>query len=179
MRKRKFDINFAGETLFGLPHQSYPELEKTNKEIELLSRLYNLYSQVLETINGWQDIMWTDLPNEIDSMTQAIEQFGNECMRLPAQLKSWPAYQELKQKIDDFTQVLPLVQELCKPSVRPRHWDQLIEITGHDLPYRTPENFSLNELLKADLLKYSEDVEDIGDAADKQLKIENELHDEI
>lgn len=63
VRKRKFDINFAGETLFGLPHQSYPELVKTNKEIELLSRLYNLYSQVLETINGWQDIMWTELPN--------------------------------------------------------------------------------------------------------------------
>ena len=112
-------------------------------------------------------------------MTNEIERFGTECQRLPGQLKTWPAYQELKQKIDDFTQVLPLVSELCKPSVRPRHWDQLIEITGRDLPYRTPENFSLAELLKADLLKYSEDVEDIGDAADKQLKIENELHDEI
>lgn len=179
VRKRKFDINEAGETLFGLPHQTYPELVKTNKEIELLSRLYNLYSQVLETINGWQDIMWTELPNEIENMTNEIERFGLDCQRLPGQLKTWPAYQELKQKIDDFTQVLPLVSELCKPSVRPRHWDQLIEITGRDLPYRTPENFSLAELLKADLLKYCEDVEDIGDAADKQLKIENELHDEI
>ena len=67
--------------------------------------------------------MWSELPNEIDKMTQQIEQFGNECTRLPKQLKGWAAYQELKQKIDDFTQVLPLVQELCKPSVRPRHWD--------------------------------------------------------
>ena len=120
--------------------------------------------------------MWSELPNEIDKMTQQIEQFGNECTRLPKQLKGWAAYQELKQKIDDFTQVLPLVQELCKPSVRPRHWDQLIEITGIELPYRTPENFPLSELLKAELLKYTEDVEDIGDAADKQLKIETELH---
>ena len=31
VRKRKYDINHAGEMLFGLPHQSYPELDKTNK----------------------------------------------------------------------------------------------------------------------------------------------------
>lgn len=29
IRKRKFDTYFAGETLFGLPHQEYPELVET------------------------------------------------------------------------------------------------------------------------------------------------------
>ena len=29
VRKKKFDSYYAGETLFGLPHQSYPALETT------------------------------------------------------------------------------------------------------------------------------------------------------
>jgi len=33
--------------------------------------------------------------------------------------------------------------------------------------------------LKAPLLKYKEDIEDITDSADKQLKLENSLRDDI
>lgn len=65
IRKRKFDSFNAGETLFGLPHQSYPELVETQKQIELLEKLYNLYSKVKETISKWKDIAWTDVVNEI------------------------------------------------------------------------------------------------------------------
>jgi len=31
IRERKFNSYKAGETLFGLPHQSYPALDKTQK----------------------------------------------------------------------------------------------------------------------------------------------------
>jgi hypothetical protein len=42
---RKFDLYLAWETLFELPHDSYPELEATRKEKELLDKLYNLHSK--------------------------------------------------------------------------------------------------------------------------------------
>lgn len=70
VRKRKFDSYFAGETLFGLPHQSYPELEETRKEIELLDKLYNLYSKVKDTIEKWREVLWTDIQTEISKMTE-------------------------------------------------------------------------------------------------------------
>lgn len=56
-------------------------------------------------------------------------------MRLPGILKSWDAYKELKQEIDDMTEILPLVEQLAKPSIRNRHWEQIIELTNEDIPY--------------------------------------------
>jgi dynein heavy chain len=178
VRKRKFDSYYAGETLFGLPHQSYPALEETRKEIELLDKLYSLYSKVKDTIARWREIPWSEIQNEISKMTEQIEVFGRDCTKLPGVLKTWDAYKELKQEIDDMTEILPLVESLAKPSIRPRHWDEVIALTKEEIPYQS-ESFTLQQLLKANLLGFKEDVEDIADSADKQLKLETALREDI
>ncbi len=180
IRKRKFDSFFAGERLFGLPHQDYPALDETKKEIQLLDKLYNLYSKVLETIAQWKDINWLDLKEQIDDMIEQIEVFGRECTRLPGVLKGWDAYKELRQQVDDMTEILPLIKELAKESIRDRHWEEIIEITGKDeIPYLTPDTMILNHLLQANMLSFKEEIEDIADSADKQLKLEKQLNTEI
>jgi dynein heavy chain len=65
-----------------------------------------------------------------------------------------------------MTEILPLVEQLAKQSIRPRHWDEIISLTKEDIPY-TSESFTLSQLLKANLLQFKEDVEDITDSADK------------
>jgi len=93
-------------------------------------------------------------------------------------LKSWSAYKELKQEIDDMTEIIPLVEALAKPSIRPRHWEEVIEMTKEEIPYAS-ETFTLSQLLQAPLLNFKEDIEDITDSADKQLKLEKQLNEEI
>jgi dynein heavy chain len=111
-------------------------------------------------------------------MTEQIEVFGRDCTKLPGVLKTWDAYKELKQEIDDMTEILPLVESLAKPSIRPRHWDEVIGLTKEEIPYNS-ESFTLQQLLKANLLGFKEDIEDIADSADKQLKLETQLRDDI
>jgi len=118
-------------------------LEKTQKEIELLDKLYMLYSKVKDTVAKWKDFPWTEIDGEIQKMNEQIEIFGRDCVKLPGVLKSWAAYQELKKEIDDMTEIIPLVEALAKPSIRPRHWDEIIEITKCEIPYAT-ETFNLN-----------------------------------
>jgi dynein heavy chain len=96
VRRRKFDSYYSGETLFGLPHQSYAALDETRKEIELLEKLYNLYSKVNSTISQWKDISWIDIPEEIKKMIEQTEVFERDCKKLPGVLKTWDAYKELK-----------------------------------------------------------------------------------
>ena len=40
VRKHKWDNYSSGEELFGLPVTKYPGLEKTEKEVAMLDRLY-------------------------------------------------------------------------------------------------------------------------------------------
>lgn len=42
-----------------------------------------------------------------------------------------------------MTEILPLVEQLSKPSIRPRHWDQVIELTHEEIPYNS-ETFVLS-----------------------------------
>merc|ERR1719162_1525504 len=62
VRGRKQEIYFLGEDLFGLPHQQYPKLDETKKELGHLSQLYDLYVAVLETIAEWKEYLWVDVP---------------------------------------------------------------------------------------------------------------------
>ena len=171
IRLRKFNSYNSGEKLFGLPNQSYPDLERTQKEIELLDKLYNLYSKVKDTMAKWKDIPWTEIKVEIQNMADQTETFQKDCAKLPKVLRTWDAYKELKQQIEDFSEIIPLVEALAKPSIKPRHWDQIIEMTKKEIPYDS-EQFCLSQLLEAPLLQFKEDIEDITDSADKQLKLQ-------
>ena len=174
VRSRKQEIYRLGEDLFGLPHQQYPQLELTRKELGYLSQLYDLYVQVLETIKVWKELLWIQAPAEIESMKNQVDAFSNRCKKMPKQLKEWPAYFELKKEIDDFSDVLPLLVELAKKSIMPRHWAQLKEITGAELPVDT-EGFKLQSLIDAGLNKFRDEIIDITDSADKQLVIERKI----
>lgn len=93
--------------------------------------------------------------------------YTEQCIRLPKDLKEWLAYKELKRKIEDLKEVLPLITDLKKPSIRDRHWIKICEITGTRLNYENPDQMLIEDLLKAELLKYQEDIVDITESADK------------
>ncbi|EER19993.1 conserved hypothetical protein, partial [Perkinsus marinus ATCC 50983] len=176
VRSRKQEIYYLGEDLFGLPHQQYPKLEKTKQELGYLAQLYDLYVLVLETIKEWKDYLWTEVPQHIEDMRSQIEVFSNRCKKMPKQLREWPAYHELKKEIEDFSEALPLLVELAKPSIMPRHWQQVQELTGKELPVDS-EMFMLQSLIDANLQEHIDEVTDICDSADKQLIIEKRLAD--
>jgi len=78
-----------------------------------------------------------------------------------------------------MTEIIPLVEGLSKETIRDRHWDEIIELSKTDIPYAQEETFNLEQLLKAPLLTYKEDIEDICEQADKQSKLEKQLNGDI
>eukprot|EP00898_Chlorokybus_atmophyticus_P005691 jgi/Chlat1/6122/Chrsp409S05665 len=174
LRKRKWDNYTSGEELFGLAITRYPELEKTEKELQLLDRLYSLYVNVITTINGYADILWVDVVANIDSMTEQVNAFQASCKKLPKALRDWQAYSVCKKTIDEFLEVLPLLQQLSSKAMRNRHWLQLMHVTSKQLNL-AEDVLKLGHLLELDLLPNREQIEELTNAAVKEEQVETKL----
>ena len=93
VREQQFKINKKGEELFGLQCQQYPALDKTKAELFNLKKLYNLYSEVINSINVFQELPWAEVsPEKLASMEDSAKHYGDRCSGLPRDLKGWQAY---------------------------------------------------------------------------------------
>ena len=70
--------------------------------------------------------------------------------------------------------ILPLISQLHSKFMQERHWKKLMRITQKSINFNSP-NFCLEDLIKLELYKYSEEVTELGDGAQKESKIENNL----
>lgn len=69
--------------------------------------------------------------------------------------------QVLLSKITDFQEILPLIENLRKPSIKPRHWQEVMTITKTTFPYES-ETFSLAHIMDSPILKFKDDVEEVS-----------------
>ena len=90
-----------------------------------------------------------------------------QCLALPKDLKEWPAYKTLKTEIENLKDVMPLIIELKKSSIKIRHWEEVCKTTGKKINYENPDQLLIEELYNANLLAYNDDVLDITESADK------------
>ncbi|XP_072925763.1 dynein axonemal heavy chain 5-like [Hemitrygon akajei] len=168
----KFITYTAGEGLFGLPVTQCPQLLEVKKELNLLQKLYSLYNNVTNTVNSYFDILWTEV--NVEKINNELLEFQNRCRKLPRGLKEWPAYLDLKQTIDDFSESCPLLEMMSNKAMMPRHWQNIGQIMNQEFDVES-ETFKLSNIMEAPLLKYKEEIEDICISAVKEKDIEQKL----
>ena len=59
--------------MFGLEVTDYPDLAVIKRELNLLQKLYGLYNSVIGTVNGYFDILWSDI--DIDKISVELQNF--------------------------------------------------------------------------------------------------------
>lgn len=130
IRERKYNLYQVGENIFLLDTTEYPELKTTEKELKLLDQLYGLYTEVLNTVQDWSRMGWNELVPLLPDLTEKMEAFSLRAKKLPVRLRDWEAFKQLRQRIEDYQTLLPLLQELSKDSVRKRHWVEVATLCG-------------------------------------------------
>ncbi|CAL8073408.1 unnamed protein product [Calicophoron daubneyi] len=169
---RRYITCSAGEELFGLPVTEHPRIDQLRRELNLLQKLYLLYNSVLSKTAGYYEIPWAEV--KIATISNELQDLQNRCLKLPKALKDYQAYEDLRQKLADFNEIMPLLELMNNPAMKPRHWARLSDLTGHPFDLEA-EGFTLRNVLDAPLLKFKEDVEDICISAIKERDIENKL----
>ena len=169
LRQKKFQLYRCGEELFALPFTEYPVLEETARDVALYDTLFSLYVDVIDTLDEWREVSWEQAQLSIDEWNCTMEAYAARCRKMPKSLREKKGYVDLKKAIEDFQTVLPLLQELSKPSIKDRHWRAVMEITGSN--FDTGRDFKLRTLLDLRMENFAEDIEEVADGADKQLKI--------
>ncbi|KAM6935223.1 dynein axonemal heavy chain 5 isoform 4-T4 [Lycodopsis pacificus] len=169
---RKYITYTGGEELFGLPVTQHPQLLEIRKQLALLQKLYGLYNNVIETVNGYYDILWADI--HIEKINNELLDFQTRCRKLPRALKDWQAFMDLKKTIDEFNECCPLLELMTNKAMMTRHWKRITEVTGHTFEVES-DTFKLRNIMEAPLLKYKEEIEDICISAVKERDIEQKL----
>uniref|UniRef100_H0ZBP9 Dynein axonemal heavy chain 8 n=1 Tax=Taeniopygia guttata TaxID=59729 RepID=H0ZBP9_TAEGU len=167
---RKFITYSSGERLFGLPVTEYDIL---HKELGLLQKLYGLYDTVISTINGYYDILWTEV--DIEKIINELTDYQTRCRRLPKGLHHWQAFSDLKKRIEDFIECCSLLEIMSDKAMKQRHWERISETTGYHFDVES-ETFCLRNIMEAPILQNKEDIEDICISAMKEKDIEAKLN---
>ena len=98
----------------------------------------------------------------------------HRCRKLPKGMKEWPAFNDLKTKIDDFNETCPLLEMMANKAMKDRHWQRISTATSHSFDIHS-ENFQLRHIMEAPLLQFKDDIEDICISAVKEKDIEAKL----
>ncbi|KAA0166994.1 hypothetical protein FNF28_02917 [Cafeteria roenbergensis] len=119
--------------------------------------------------------LWSEVkPEELDEECKGLQ----KVLRKTAtkRLRTKGLYKGLSQQIKDFLDAMPLVTDLRHPSMRPRHWAKLMELTGkHFTPPHEDPDMRLKNLLDLHLHDHASDVDEITDQALKEAKMEEGL----
>jgi dynein heavy chain len=173
-RARKWFSYQEGEKLYGLEQTQYPDLERIRKELRDLHQLYGLYSDVIITVNRYDDTLWAEL--DLDQVELQISDYQGKCRGMPKRIMAWDSYKELRKMVDEFVDVIETLKSLKQEFIRDRHWTEIQRVCGTQFKTDT-DVFKLGHLRNAGLVKHVEEIDEIASGCAKEAEIEAKLQD--
>ncbi len=88
-------------------------------------------------------------------------------------MRAWDAFTGLDSMVKNMVTSLHAVGELQNPSIRDRHWQQLMQVTK--VKFLMSDETNLSDLLSLNLHEFEDEVRTIVDKATKELSMEKTL----
>merc|ERR1740123_636117 len=89
-------------------------------------------------------------------------------------VQNWPVFQGMKNDLDLFRSMLPLITNLRQESMRERHFSLIIKEVGEHFDPKS-NSFTLQRVFDLRLNQHSDLIARLADDAKKEAKIENGL----
>lgn len=172
------------EQLFSVPVMTqYPELDNIRTKFQ---PYFDLWS-VVSLFNGNYSMWTTGSFVELDppAMTRDVNTWIAQTTRLQEHfsvencVKPLALADDIKLKITDFMQYLPIIHNLRLPTLRPRHWDKLTQLlTKSDTKQSAlivDSELTLAQLISYQPLAVSQDIDIVACTSSYEYTLEQQL----
>ncbi|KAF4691102.1 hypothetical protein FOZ60_016205 [Perkinsus olseni] len=159
------------ELLFDMAMSGYRELKDSQEDLVLLKNLWDAIALINFTFEDWNSTLWDRI--NTDDLLMRVKELGTQVKAMPKEIRGWKLYAWLQDIVKNMSTVLPLISDLHSETMRDRHWNQLMDVTGTTFT-KGPE-FCFKDLLDLELYKFADDVSEIVDQSVKEAKIEKKL----
>ena len=148
-------------------------MDKTGEELVLLNLLYNVYQKFLTFDKQFKATLWSDV--DLAKATNEINRCWQDFNDLPLKLKeNWEAYTDLKNVLQKYIDVLPILSMLNAKEIRNRHWLQVMSVTKSSFQLESAI-FKLNDLVDIGLDLHKTEIVEICKAAKKEQELETKM----
>lgn len=138
--------------------------------------MWDLIALIDLQFDSWRNTLWDKI--DTDLLTTLIKDMKDkQCQPGAPQnkdIKNYRAFTALNERVKNMSTILPLISSLHSPYMQERHWRRLETMVRKPVNNKS-DKFCLDDLIKLELYKVSEDVEELVDSAQKEDKIQKKL----
>jgi len=161
------------QQLFKLPVEDLSNLVMTEKVCRERLAVWTTLATFQQNVVVWTEGSVKEL--EVESILAEVERNTMEAYKMGRQNKDDRVVLRLKDEIESFKQLLPLVEELANPALKDRHWEMIFDIVGASFNADPAFTFSVSDLMNLNIMDKLEDVQKVSTNASKEKSLENAL----
>ena len=139
-----------------------------------MDQIWTLSSDWDNAWEKWRGELFRKL--NVEEMENSSGQYTKNIGKLRREIASWSIWSAMRDRIDQFKQTLPLIQDLRSEALRPRHWAALKKEINKEFD---PDGarFTLEDIFSLGLHNYADFIGELSSNANKELNIERSLAD--
>lgn len=163
------------QKLFGVAVVPFDGLIKLIKEFEPYKTLWITASDWLRAFEIYMDNPICNIDGEaIERTVTDMYKTMLKSIRTFADIEAVQSIAiEIKNQIEEFKPLIPLLQSLRNPGMRPRHWEEFKEETGINLAWGPTITFK--DCLNQGVAKHTDKLVQVAESASKEYTIEQTL----
>ncbi|XP_067372006.1 dynein axonemal heavy chain 7 isoform X2 [Channa argus] len=169
------DFNLEEEA-YGWPVSQYPQRKKI---VDKLTPFLRLYETATDFLNQYQH--WLNGPLSSVNPDKVEGDAGNYWRTLYKLEKGFtevPKAQNIattiKAKVEEFKEDIPMIQVLCNPGLRDRHWEAMSKVAGVSLQ-PADDQACVAQFLSMQLEQHLSSFEGVSEAASKEYSLEKAM----
>jgi dynein heavy chain len=144
--EKKHQNLLQSSTLFDLMPPDSTKMNSCRRELKMLKQIWDFVYAVESCINDWKKTPWKKINTE--TMNVECKNFGRAIRQLDKDMRVWQPYMYVETILKNLLTSLSAINELQSPSIRDRHWAELMHTTKVSLsndgwPLYFGQNFKL------------------------------------